>query len=181
VASGDPEVPKYPFPFNFKGVRLSPHIRFKGACNHAQRTGDLSRVIALLRSYHPLDKSNQDRLADLLERAKLKRPPGNPRGPDGWVAFATRLARDQKQELHRNGWKKSKGVGDTIDDVSIDSVIAFMREEDFPMRPNEAKFKGKVRTKLRRSKGGAKITPAEALASDAAFTALASRQPRKRK
>jgi hypothetical protein len=66
-----------------------PEVRFRAAYLYAKRTGDLSKVIARLRE----SNSKRDRmLADLLEGAKLKRPRGNPRGQDPWVAHAVMLA-----------------------------------------------------------------------------------------
>lgn len=133
---------------------------FKNAFLHAKRTGDLSKVIARLR------ESNSKRdimLADLLAGAKLKRPRGNPRGKDPWVAHAVYLAHDHKLILRAlrvfGGWKKKRD--ESIDDIVINGAIACMREQGYPMRPNEERFKQKVSDTLRRAqrprKGGAEI------------------------
>jgi hypothetical protein len=157
VAGRDPKVPKHPIYGMFEGVHellLTNEDRFQIACLQARRSGDLGPVIALLRSYYPLDKSIQ-RLADLLERAKLKRPRGNPRGEDPWVAFAADLARYDKKIMlpllgRFGGWKKSKDV--TVDDLVINRSISYMREHGYPMRPDEETFKDKVRNKLHQSR-----------------------------
>jgi hypothetical protein len=50
---------------------------------------------------------------------------------------------------------------ESIDDIVINGAIACMREQGYPMRPNEERFKQKVRDTLRRAqrprKGGAEI------------------------
>ena len=87
MAGDDPEVPRWIWD-GFLDL-LDPDRPFKNAFLHAKRTGDLSKVIARLRE----SNSKRDRmLADLLEGAKLKRPRGNPRGQDPWVAHAVMLA-----------------------------------------------------------------------------------------
>jgi hypothetical protein len=155
AVDGDPEVPSHPFFGRFleECRKLSPD-RFKNACLHAQRSGDLSPVIALLRSYHPLDKLDQNTLADLLQQAKLKRPRGNPRQGDPWVALATEVALEDKIFLPLYGWKKSKG-GSKIDDIAIDTAVAYMLKHGYPMRPDVETFKEKVRTKLHRGRKSA--------------------------
>jgi len=158
VAGDDPEVPRWIWD-GFLDL-LYPDRPFKNACLHAKRTGDLSKVIARLR------ESNSKRdimLADLLAGAKLKRPRGNPRGKDPWVAHAVYLAHDHKLILRAlrvfGGWKKKRD--ESIDDIVINGAIACMREQGYPMRPNEERFKQKVRDTLRRAqrprKGGAEI------------------------
>ena len=123
---------------------------FKGACLHARRSGDARVVIAMLRNHWRLNEWDQEMLADLLQGAKLKRPRGNPRGKDPWVAMAVAVAREHKQRLHRLNWKKSKG-GPSLLDVAIDSAIGYMQYE-YPMRPKQKNFRERVHTELRRAR-----------------------------
>jgi hypothetical protein len=123
---------------------------FKRACLHAKRSGDARAVIAMLRGHWRLNEWDQEMLADLLEQAKLKRPHGNARGKDPWVALAVDVAREHKQQLYRLGW--TKGKGHSIDAIAIGTAVAYMQHCGYPMRPDEEMFKSRVRTELHRAR-----------------------------
>jgi hypothetical protein len=144
----DPEIPKHPFLGvweKFFELSLSDDDRLQHALRHAQRTGDLSKAVALAR------QTGQPGLANGLQKLKLKRPSGNP-NPQGdpWVWVASEVASYHKLMLYISGWKKSRG-GDKIDDIVIGRALEYMREHGYPMRPDEDKFEDKVRTKLHQS------------------------------
>lgn len=133
--------------FTYK-VEDDPFIR---ACLNAKRTGKVGLVTRLLRSDHQLGLWDKQAMANLLEQAKLKRPRGNARRKDPWVAEAVELARDQKQRLHRGGWKKGKGR--SIDDEAIDNAITLMMLNEAPEPPYSVeKLIERVHTELHRSR-----------------------------
>jgi hypothetical protein len=123
---------------------------FKDACERARRSGDLSEVVDLLRQQYPLTDLDDLELADLLEAGTftLKRRRGNPRKKDKWVALAIYWAKAWKENLYRQGWKKSKGRT-SINDLAIDFATGLMEFERLPMPPDVETFKERVRREMR--------------------------------